>query len=176
MDKPKTDEQVERPLAPGTQAPDFTLKSTPDTTYSLHDFKGKPVILAFYPADWSGVCGTELSLFNEVLPEFEKFDAQLIGISVDSVHSHKAYMESKHLKFPLVADYHPKGQVGEQYGVYRAHEGREGRALFVLDPEGRVHWSYVSPVSVNPGVDGILNALEEMKSGEKHDAQAHPTR
>ena len=176
MDQPKPQEPVEHPLPAGTKAPDFTLKSTPDQTVSLHDYAGKPVILAFYPADWSGVCGTELSLFNEVLPEFEKYGAQLLGISVDSVHSHKAFMESKHLKFPLLADYHPKGQIGEKYGVYRAHEGREGRALFVLNPDGTIHWSYVSPISVNPGVDGILNALEEMKAGEKNDAQAHPSR
>lgn len=173
MDKPKVEEQVERPLQPGAKAPDFTLKSTPDQTISLHDYQGKPVILAFYPADWSGVCGTELNLFNEVLPEFEKHGAQLLGISVDSTHSHKAFMEAKHLKFPLLADYHPQGEVGQKYGVFRAHEGREGRALFVIDPQGTVRWSYVSPIGVNPGADGILKALEEMQTGEKQDAQTH---
>ncbi len=166
MDKSKITEQVEHPLPAGTKAPDFTLKSTPEQSFSLHDFAGKPVILAFYPADWSGVCTSELSLFNQALPEFEKYGAQLLGISVDSVHSHKAFMEARRLKFPLLADYHPKGQVGREYGVYRDHEGREGRALFVLDPEGTVRWSYVSPPSVNPGVDGVLNALDEMKAGK----------
>jgi peroxiredoxin (alkyl hydroperoxide reductase subunit C) len=173
MDKPKAEEQVERPLPPGTKAPDFTLKSTPDKTVSLHDYLGKPVILAFYPADWSGTCGAELSLFNQVLPEFERYGAQLIGVSVDSVHSHKAYIESKNLKFPLVADYHPKGELGRQYGVYRENEGREGRALFVLDGKGVIRWSYVSPISVNPGADGILNALDEISTEEKQHAKAH---
>jgi peroxiredoxin (alkyl hydroperoxide reductase subunit C) len=169
MDKPNTD-QVERPLPAGTKAPDFTLKSTPDKTISLHDYLGKPVILAFYPADWSGTCGAELSLFNQALPEFERYGAQLLGVSVDSVHSHKAYMESKNLKFPLLADYHPKGEIGRAYGVYREHEGREGRALFVLDAQGVIRWSYVSPISVNPGAEGILAALDAISAGEKQNA------
>ncbi len=170
MNNPNASEQIEHPLQPGTKAPDFTLKSTPDQTISLHDYAGKPVILAFYPADWSGVCGAELSLFNQALPEFQRYGAQLIGVSVDSVHSHKAYMESKNLKFPLVADYHPKGELGRQYGVYRDNEGREGRALFVIDGNGVIRWSFVSPISVNPGADGILSALDAISTGEKQNA------
>jgi peroxiredoxin len=170
MEQPKVEGQIENPLPAGTKAPDFTLKSTPDLTISLHDYQGKPVILAFYPADWSGTCGAELSLFNQVLPEFQKYGAQLIGISVDSHHSHKAFMEAKNLKFPLLADYHPKGEVGQKYGVYRDHEGREGRALFVIDGQGVIRWSFVSPISVNPGADGILKALDEISTGVKQNA------
>ncbi|HEY3345426.1 MAG TPA: redoxin domain-containing protein [Anaerolineaceae bacterium] len=170
MDKPKVEEQIEKPLPAGTKAPEFTLKSTPDKTVSLQDYRGKPVILAFYPADWSGTCGAELSLFNQVLPEFQKYGAEILGISVDGVHSHKAFMESKNLKFPLLADYHPKGQIGQAYGVYRANEGREGRALFVIDGNGVIRWSYVSPIGVNPGADGILKALDEISASEKQNA------
>src|SRR5678810_996655 len=106
-------------LAPGTAAPDFSLRSTPDQSVSLSDFRGRPVILAFYPADWSPVCGDQMALYNEILPEFQKFNAELIGISVDGPWCHSAYREHRNLHFSLLSDFEPKGEVARQYGVYR---------------------------------------------------------
>ena len=149
-------------LPAGTPAPDFTLKQTPDSNLSLSDLRGKPAILVFYPADWSSVCGDQLALYNEVLPEFERLGAQIIGISVDSVWCHKAYVEARRLRFPLLADFHPKGAMGKAYGAYDETRGNESRSLFVIDAEGVIRWSYRSPNSVNPGADGILEALDRL--------------
>jgi peroxiredoxin len=147
-------------LAPGTTAPDFSLQSTPDQTVSLREFRGRPVILAFYPADWSPVCGDQMALYNEIMTEFRRFNAELIGISVDGIWCHLAFAQERKLHFPLLADFEPKGEVARRYGVYRAHEGTSERALFVIDADGVIRWSYVSPVGINPGADGILRALE----------------
>lgn len=154
-----TEAVTSTPLSAGTKAPDFTLQTTPDRSISLASFRGHPVVLAFYPADWSTVCGDELSLFNEILPEFRKFTADLVGISVDGAWSHAAFAEQRHLHFPLLADFHPKGAVAKGYGVYRSADGISERALFVVDGGGVIRWSYVSPIAVNPGADGILRAL-----------------
>jgi peroxiredoxin len=143
----------------GEPAPDFTLHSTPDQTVSLSELRGRPVVLAFYPADWSPVCGDQMSLYNEVLPEFARFGAELMGISVDGVWCHAAFARDRKLHFPLLADFEPKGDVARRYGVYRPAEGTSERALFVVDANGVVRWSYVSPVGINPGADGILTAL-----------------
>jgi peroxiredoxin len=124
-------------LQPGTAAPVFTLHTTPDQTVSLTDFRGRPVILTFYPADWSPVCGDQVVLYNEMLPELRlNDDAALIGISVDGVWSHLAFARDRKLKFPLVADFEPKGTVARRYGAYRRHDGDRERALFVLDGAG----------------------------------------
>ncbi|HEY3038391.1 MAG TPA: redoxin domain-containing protein [Pyrinomonadaceae bacterium] len=149
-------------LPAGTVAPDFTLPSTPDQKVSLSDFRGNPVILAFYPADWSPVCGDQMALYNEVLPEFQRFGAFLLGVSVDGAWCHAAYREHRKLHFSLLADFEPKGEVSRRYGVYRKQEGTSERALFVVDRDGRIAWSYVSPIGVNPGADGILKALENL--------------
>lgn len=150
-------------VAVGTWAPDFTLPRGPDVKVRLADSRDHPVILAFYPADWSPVCGDELALFNECLPEFQRYGAELLGISVDGVWCHKAYREARHLDFPLLADFEPKGAVSRAYGAYRAQDGFSERALFVLDGGGVIRWNYLSPVTVNPGADGILAALEALK-------------
>lgn len=147
-------------LEPGTPAPDFILHSTPDQTISMSDFRGSPVILAFYPADWSPVCGDQMVLYNELLPEFEHYQAKLIGISVDGAWCHLAFAKDRNLRFPLLADFEPKGAVARAYGVYRRQEGVCERALFVIDREGTISWSYVSPIEANPGADGILAALD----------------
>jgi peroxiredoxin len=149
-------------LQPGTPAPDFTLHSTPDQTVSLSEFRGRPVILAFYPADWSPVCGDQMALYNEILPEFGEYGAELLGISVDGVWCHAAFARDRRLHFPLLADFEPKGAVARLYGAYRLPEGTTERALFVIDGEGIIRWSYCSPVGVNPGADGILKALDEL--------------
>jgi peroxiredoxin len=149
-----------------TQAPDFALPSGPDEKVSLSDYRGQPVILAFYPADWSPVCGDQMALYNEVLPEFKRLNAELFGVSVDGPWCHRAYRENRNLHFPLLSDFEPKGEVAKKYGVYRDDEGVTERALFVIDGEGRIAWSYVSPIGVNPGADGILNALESLSEKE----------
>ena len=149
-------------LAASTVAPDFRLHSTPDQSLSLGDFRGHPVILAFYPADWSPVCGDQMALYNEMLSEFRRHNAELIGISVDGIWSHLAFTQQRKLRFPLLADFQPKGKVARKYGVYRHRDGTSERALFVIDGEGTIRWSYVSPVGINPGGDGILRALESL--------------
>jgi peroxiredoxin len=149
-------------LPAGTPAPDFTLHVTPDQTLSLKELRGRPVILAFYPADWSPVCGDQMALYNEVLPEFHRFNAELLGISVDGVWCHAAFSRDRHLHFPLLADFEPKGAVAKLYQVFRDGDGFSERALFVIDKNGTITWSYVSPVGVNPGADGILEALENL--------------
>lgn len=153
-------------LEEGTRAPEFSLHTTPDQSVSLSDFRGQPVILAFYPADWSPVCGDQLALYNEVLPEFRRHNAALLGISVDGVWCHLAYAKDRKLKFPLLSDFEPKGGVARTYGVHRLPDGVAERALFVLDGEGVIRWSYVSPIGVNPGADGILAALEGLNGKE----------
>ena len=159
------DQQHSNILQAGAPAPDFELHSTPDQLVSLSDFRGKTVILAFYPADWSPVCGDQLALYNEILPEFHKHGAELIGISVDGAWCHAAFASARKLHFPLLADFEPKGAVSRKYGAYRNKEGQSERALFVIDGDGIIRWSYCSPVGVNPGADGILEALEAMQSG-----------
>jgi peroxiredoxin len=149
-------------LPQGTVAPDFSLYVTPDQKLSLAELRGQPVILAFYPADWSPVCGDQMALYNEVLPDFQKCRAELIGISVDGVWCHAAFAKDRHLHFPLAADFEPKGQVSRAYGAYRAEDGVCERALFVIDKNGVIAWSYCSPIAVNPGADGILQALENL--------------
>ena len=149
-------------LAAGTAAPDFTLPVTPDQKLSLSELRGKPVILAFYPADWSPVCGDQMGLYNEILPEFQKHGAELLGISVDGAWCHEAFAKHRKFHFPLLADFEPKGKVARAYGVYREADGITERALFVIDKDGKIAWSYLSPIAVNPGADGILDALEAL--------------
>jgi peroxiredoxin len=153
-------------LPAGTPAPDFSLRTTPDQKVALSDFLGQPVILAFYPADWSPVCGDQMGLYNEILPEFQRLGAELLGISVDGVWCHIAFAHDRKLRFPLLSDFEPKGEVARLYGVYRGQDGSSERALFVIDGEGIIRWSYVSPVGVNPGADGILTALEALQTKE----------
>jgi peroxiredoxin len=151
------------PLENGTQAPNFSLKVTPDQTVSLSDFLGKPVILAFYPADFSPVCGDEMALYNEILPEFKKYEAELLGISVDNVWSHLAFAKEKNLHFPILSDFNPKGEVSKLYNAYDEKDGVSERALYVINKEGKIVWGYISPIGINPGADGILKALESIK-------------
>src|SRR2546425_282594 len=119
----KTARSSAGPVSPGIPAPDFTLHSTPDQTVSLRDFRGRPVILAFYPADWSPVCGDQMALYNEVLSDFDGYGARLLGISVDGAWCHRAFAGQRNLHFPLLADFEPKGAVARGYGVYRDGDG-----------------------------------------------------
>ncbi|MCZ7476862.1 MULTISPECIES: redoxin domain-containing protein [unclassified Micromonospora] len=158
-------------ITPGTDAPGFTLPAAPDgREVGPGQFRGRPVVLAFYPADWSPVCGEQMTLYQAALPELERYDAVLLGISVDSVDSHRAFAESRGIRFPLLADFEPKGEVSRRYGAYAPH-GQSDRALVVIGPDGRVAWSHLSPPEVNPGVDGILDALARLDADRRVSAR-----
>ena len=158
----KNEQEAGTALEAGTRAPEFELHSTPDQVVSLSDFRGSPVILAFYPADWSPICGDQMAFYNQILPEFHRLKAQLAGISVDGPWCHAAFAKDRNLHFPLLADFEPKGAVAQKYGAYRHQDGVCERALFVIDSKGLIAWSYVSPIGVNPGAEGILAALEDL--------------
>jgi peroxiredoxin len=143
-------------------APEFSLPAAPGQNVSLSDFRGRPVILVFYPADFSPVCGDQVALYNEILEEFQNYDAEVLGISADGAWCHAAFAKDRKLRFKLLSDFEPKGAVARQYGVYRAADGIAERALFVIDAAGVIRWSYVSPIEINPGADGILRALDEI--------------
>lgn len=150
------------PLQTGAKAPDFSLKNTPDQEVTLTDFLGNPVVLVFYPADFSPICSDEVSLFNEFLPDFKKFNTQVLGISVDNVWSHLAFARERDIHFPLLADFNPKGGAAKKYNAYREEEGYIDRALYVIDDKGDIAWGYVSPIGVNPGVDRVFKVLEKL--------------
>lgn len=151
-------------LQPGVAAPDFALVDQAGTVVTTADLRGRPTVIAFYPADWSPVCGDQMALYNEVLPLFRDNGADLFGISVDSMWCHAAFAENRKLRFRLLADFEPKGAIARLFGAYREQDGTTERALFVLDQSGVVRWSHLSPIDVNPGADGILAALEAMES------------
>ena len=150
----------------GTIAPDFELNSTPDQKLRLSELKDKKIVLAFYPADWSPVCDDQLTLYNEMGKYFVRYNAQLIGISVDSKWSHLAFAENRKFHFPLLSDFEPKGEVARVYDVYDSTTGQSKRALYVIDETGIFRWYYLSPVGINPGADGILDALERIDNSK----------
>ena len=150
-------------LQSGASAPAFALADTQGATVTLADLRGKPVVLAFYPADWSPVCGDQMALYNEVLSVFQNLGAEMLGVSVDSRWCHAAFAENRRLRFRLLADFEPKGALARRYGAYREQDGTSERALFVIDAAGVIRWSYLSPIDVNPGADGILEALESLQ-------------
>ena len=154
--------QPETALAAGTPAPEFTLRATPDQKVALSELRGHPVVLVFYPADWSPVCTDELAVFNQLLPEFQRMGAIVLGISVDGVWSHAAFSDARNLNFQLLSDFQPKGEVSREYGVYREKEGTSARATFVVDKDGVIAWSDVSPTGINPGAAGPLAAVEKL--------------
>ena len=179
MEKPPNEVRAARRdtiLTPGAKAPTFTLNTTPDQSVSLNELLRGPVVLAFYPADWSPVCGDQLVLYNELLPEFRRHGASIAGISVDGAWCHLAYSKDRKLRFPLLSDFEPKGEVARGYGAYRQQEGVCERALFVIDAKGVIRWSYLSPIGVNPGADGILAALEGMESRPRKGAEKETIR
>jgi len=162
--KPADSPTVTAVLAPGQIAPDFTLPAGPSQKVRLADFRGKPVVLVFYPADWSPVCGDQLAFYNEITDEFDRYGAKLLALSVDGPWCHAAFAEQRKLDITLLSDFEPKGAVARQYGVYRAKDGLTERALFVIDAKGVIRWSYVSPIAINPGADGLLAALEAINA------------
>ncbi|MEA2367162.1 MAG: hypothetical protein QOI32_2674 [Thermoleophilaceae bacterium] len=145
----------------GSAAPEFTLPDQDGTKVSLADFRGRTVVLVFYPSDFSPVCTDQLSVYQEVLPQLEEAGAQLVGISVDGAFCHKAFQQTQGLSLPLLADFHPKGEVSKAYGVYSEDYGVAGRALVMVGPDGVVRWSYLSPPLEVPGANLIFDALEQ---------------
>ncbi|SRR6266404_4457683 len=158
-------------LPVGTIAPDFTLLATPDQKFSLSGIKGKRIILAFYPADWSAVCSDQMSLYNEALDYFNQENAILVGISVDGKWCHVAFKNDRKLNFPLLSDFEPKGAVSKLYEAYDEQDGESKRALYVIDEDGIVRWNYLSPADINPGADGILKALDDLNTMKNNKVQ-----
>jgi peroxiredoxin len=148
-------------IEPGTPAPDFTLLDPDGKQVSLADFRGRTVVLVFYPSDFSPVCTDQLSVYQEVLGELESRGVQMLGISVDGAFCHRAFREHLNLTIPLLADFHPKGKVAQAYGVWSEEYGVAGRALVMVAPDGTVQWSYMSPPLEVPGANLIFDALEQ---------------
>jgi peroxiredoxin len=150
----------------GTQAPDFTLPSTAGEEFTLSKRRGRNVVLAFYPGDWTPVCTGQLGIYNEMHDIFGQLEAEVVGISVDSIASHSAWAKEKRMRLALLADFEPKGAVAKSYGAYDDEHGTAARALFVIDKNGTIIWSYLSGYQVDPGADGILRALERIQRHE----------
>jgi peroxiredoxin len=145
----------------GAPAPDFTLRDQDGQEVSLADFRGQIVVLVFYPADFSPVCTDQLSVYEEVLGELEERGAKLLGISVDGAFCHKAFRDQLNLTIPLLADFHPKGEVAKAYGVWGEDYGVASRALVMVGPEGEVQWTHMSPPLEVPGANLIFDALDQ---------------
>ena len=149
-------------LQKGAVAPSIVLPASGSAIWDLQDYRGRAVVIVFYPADWEPVSTDQLRYYNEVLPHVRSLNAELIGVSVDSVWCHEAFTRAERLRFRLLSDAQPRGAVARAYGVYKPREGRSARALFVIDAAGIISWSYVAPPEVNPGVDGMMTALERL--------------
>jgi peroxiredoxin len=148
-------------IEPGARAPDFTLPDQDKHDVSLADYAGRRLVLAFYPADFSPVCTDQLSIYQEVLDEIEARGASLAGISVDGVYCHRAFRETLNLTIPLLADFHPKGEVTRAYGAYLEDHGTGNRSLVLIGRDGRVEWSHASPSPLEiPGANLIFDALD----------------
>jgi peroxiredoxin len=145
----------------GSAAPDFALRDQDGEKVSLADFRGQTVVLVFYPADFSPTCTDQLSVYQEVLGELEERGAKLVGISVDGAFCHKAFQDHLNLTMPLLADFHPKGEVAKAYGVWSEDYGVAGRALVMVGPDGKVQWTYMSPPLEVPGANLIFDALDQ---------------
>ena len=148
-------------IQPGSTAPDFSLRDQDGREVSLADFRGQTVVLVFYPADFSPVCTDQLNIYQEVLDQLEERGAKVIGISVDGSFCHKAFRDHLNLTFPLLADFHPKGEVSRAYGVWSEDYGVASRALVMVGPEGDVRWTYMSAALEVPGANLIFDALDE---------------
>ena len=160
MDQPA----VTTPLEPGLQAPDFALPDPTGRPVRLSDYRGRPVVLVFYPLDWSPGCSQQLDLYQLELAEFGARGAELLAISVDSVYSHGAWGLVRGISFPLLADFHPKGEVERRYSVWREQDGYSDRALYVVDGDGVIRYSTVAPrLDFVPDVDELLQAIDEVQ-------------
>jgi peroxiredoxin len=153
-----------QPLPVGSKAPDFSLMDPNGQTCSLSEFRGRPLVLVFYPLDWSPTCSDQLSLYQSEIEEFAKHGAQILAISVDSIYSHGAWAAVRGLTFPLVSDFEPKGEVARRYRVYRRRDGFSERALFVVDAEGVIRYATVAPkLNHIPDIYELFQALEAIQ-------------
>ena len=151
-------------ISVGASAPDFSLKDQNQKDVKLSEFQGKKnVVLVFYPLDWSPVCTNEHTCFVNEMKRFEQLDAQVLGISVDSVWSHKAFAEKMHIQYPLLADFQPRGAVGDKFGVYLADKGITGRAIAIVDRQGKVAWFKNYDIPSVPDVKEVADALSKIK-------------
>jgi peroxiredoxin len=149
----------------GTAAPDFALRDQDGETVSLQDLRGKTVVLVFYPLDFSRVCTDQLSVYQEVLSDLESKGATLYGISIDSAFTHKAFQQHLGITIPLLADFHPKGEVARKYGVYNEDRGHSERALVLIGPDGIVQWAYKASTPLEiPGANLIFDALDQPRA------------
>jgi len=152
-------------IAVGQTAPDFTLKNQYDKEVKLSDFKGKKnVVLMFYPLDWSPTCTQEHVCFVNDMKKFDTLDAEVLGISVDSAWSHKAYAEKMGIKYSLLADFQPRGAVADKYGVFLPDKGITGRAIVIVNKDGRVAWVKNYDIPVVPDVAEVASALQQVKA------------
>ena len=150
-------------IEPGTSAPDFALPDQDGNIVKLEDLRGQTSVLVFYPLDWSSVCTDQLNVYQEVLADLEAEGARLYGVSVDSAFSHKAFQDSLGITFPLLADFHPKGEVARAYGVFIEERGHNQRALVMIGPDLTVKWSHQSPSPLEiPGANLIFDALAKV--------------
>ncbi len=151
-------------IVAGQTAPEFALKDQHQQEVKLADFKGrKKVVIVFYPLDWSPVCTNEHACFVNEMKQFETLNAEVLGVSVDSVWSHKAYAEKMGIEYPLLADFHPRGAMASQYGVYLADKGITGRAIAIVDKSGKVAWLKQYDIPQVPDVQEVANALAGVK-------------
>jgi peroxiredoxin len=151
-------------IALGQLAPDFVLKDQNQQEVKLSDFRGKKnVVLVFYPLDWSPVCTKEHASFANDLKRFEQLDAQVLGLSVDSVWSHKAFAEKMNIGYPLLADFHPRGAVASKYGIYLEERGITGRAIAVINRAGQVAWFKQYDIPQVPDLKEVQEALSRVK-------------
>ncbi|MGH9792561.1 MAG: redoxin domain-containing protein [Candidatus Acidiferrales bacterium] len=152
------------PIAVGTPAPEFTLKDQSQQEVKLADFKGKKnVVLMFYPLDWSPVCTNEHACMVNDMKNFDQLDAQVMGLSVDSAWSHKAFAEKMGIKYPLLADFQPRGAVADKFGMYLADKGITGRAVAVIDKQGKVAWFKQYDIPQLPDIKEVASALAQVK-------------
>jgi len=151
----------------GSRAPELDVPAAPDGERTLlADYRGSPLVLIFYPGDFTPVCTGELGLYNELLPDLEGLGAKVVAISCDSLWSHSAYAKELKLRIDLLSDFHPKGALSRRYEVYRDDIGTSERALYVIDGGGVIFWREVSPIEINPGAAGVLEALEHLTGRE----------
>lgn len=152
-------------IAVGQTAPDFSLKDQYDKDVSLSEFAGKKnVVLVFYPLDWSPTCTKEHACFVNDMKRFETLDAAVLGVSVDSVWSHKAYAEKMGIKYSLLADFQPRGSMAEKYGVFLPEKGITGRAVVIVGKDGKVAWAKNYDIPVVPDVAEVATALQQVKA------------
>jgi peroxiredoxin len=152
-------------IAVGSTAPDFTLKDQSQKDVKLSDFAGKKnVVLVFYPLDWSPTCTNEHACFVNEMKAFETLDAEVLGVSVDSVWSHKAYAEKMGIHYPLLADFQPRGAMAEKYGVFLPEKGITGRSIVIVGKDGKVAWVKNYEISVLPDLKEVAAALQQVKA------------